>query len=257
MIPDRSKVEQIVQGIARNPDGTPSTVGVQHVFAKLLGLTTAQVEQDHAEVLAFQALTSEQMVEKLFVAVAPERVDAYVEVMPSATNSFLLPRIPDRLKLERILRSTEQGWGKHTGSDVKVLFGNLLGIDQANIPDNHQEVLDCAKMSANQFIEKLLLAAQPERVESYYEYLFPVEPVDRPKELISVFSSFDSVEGAPSCLRRDQLLDFLSRLAATATASRYWDQNHTDVLLREVALEELVQINAVAERFVKSLVIHS
>jgi hypothetical protein len=63
--------------------------------------------------------------------------------------------------------------GDLAASEVKVLFSKLLGIPEADIPDDHEEIVGFVGLSTGGMVEKLSTTVPKEKVDEYYEAMFP------------------------------------------------------------------------------------
>ena len=92
---------------------------------------------------------------------------------------------------------------------VKELFCNLLGIPEESIPDSHEELLAFTHLDPIGMVDKLMLAADAERVVSYYDYLFQDEPLNREECLVEAFKKFDHENGR---IKTEYIQGFVTRL---------------------------------------------
>ena len=75
------KIRRIVQTLNTNANGTISIRETKVLFAKLLGISYANIPDDHPEVLAFSSLPMEGMIDELFRGTSKDKVDQYYEVL--------------------------------------------------------------------------------------------------------------------------------------------------------------------------------
>jgi len=90
--------------------------------------------------------------------------------------SLLNPR-PDKTKVRKLVDALDtSGDGFLSRDEVKLLFSKLLGVDPTAIPDDHPEVAAYSGLATNAVVQRVVEVASKEKVDAWYEALFPEVP---------------------------------------------------------------------------------
>jgi len=189
--PDKTKVNQIVESLKKDEAGDYSVSEVKSFLSKLLGVSVDDIQDDNHELTFFMSLSTDEMLEMLcptdpsasngirisrtqtqefWAELFPDKANAESDIgqLPSKKMS-LFKRGPDKEKVKRIVKAVDVNEdGTASLSEVKEMFGKLLGIVGEDLPDDHEEVVEFAGMDTDAMVAKLCSTFSMSQVNKYY-----------------------------------------------------------------------------------------